>query len=43
MSQATAIQDRKPSAGGINSTFLWIEIKRMLRNLPTDIATGSTS
>jgi ABC-2 type transport system permease protein len=39
MSQATAIQDRKPSAGGINSTFLWIEIKRMLRNRRTIIFT----
>ncbi len=35
MSQATAIQDRKPSAGGVNATFLWIEIKRMLRNRRT--------
>ena len=35
MSQSTAMQDRKPSAGGVNTTFLWIEIKRMLRNRRT--------
>jgi len=33
----TAIQlvDRKPARGGINGTFLWIEIKRLLRNRRT--------
>lgn len=39
MSSATAIQSRVPSAGGINRTFLWIEIKRMLRNRRTIIFT----
>jgi len=31
--------DRKPAAGGINGTFLWIEIKRLLRNRRTLIFT----
>jgi len=39
MSQSTAMQDRKPSAGGVNTTFLWIEIKRMLRNRRTIVFT----
>ena len=39
MSAAAAIQSRKPSAGGVNRTFLWIEIKRMLRNRRTIIFT----
>jgi ABC-2 type transport system permease protein len=39
MSTATVIHDRKPSTGGVNRTFLWIEIKRMLRNRRTIIFT----
>ncbi|MDI2023653.1 hypothetical protein [Paenarthrobacter nicotinovorans] len=39
MSQSIAMQDRKPSAGGVNTTFLWIEIKRMLRNRRTIVFT----
>ncbi|BAS13201.1 putative transport permease YvfS [Arthrobacter sp. Hiyo8] len=35
MSAATVLQERKASSGGVNSTFLWIEIKRMLRNRRT--------
>jgi ABC-2 type transport system permease protein len=39
MSSATVIQDRQPSAGGVNRTFLWIEIKRLFRNRRTIIFT----
>ncbi|WP_287901432.1 ABC transporter permease [Arthrobacter sp.] len=36
---AIQLVDRRPAAGGVNGTFLWIEIKRLLRNRRTLIFT----